>query len=51
MEGEQYVGDYVTYIWEMFWPARLAVFYPHPNDRLPVLEVIAAIAFLVVSAC
>jgi tetratricopeptide (TPR) repeat protein len=39
--------SYVTYIWQMLWPARLAVFYPHPNDRLPVLEVTAAIAFLV----
>ncbi len=39
--------SYVTYIWQMLWPARLAVFYPHPNDRLPLLEVTAAIAFLV----
>ena len=27
--------SYVTYIWQMLWPVRLAVFYPHPNDRLP----------------
>jgi tetratricopeptide (TPR) repeat protein len=39
--------SYVTYIWQMLWPARLAVFYPHPNDRLPLMEVSAAIAFLV----
>ena len=39
--------SYVTYIWQMLWPARLAVFYPHPNDRLPLLEVTAAITFLV----
>ena len=39
--------SYVTYIWQMLWPARLAVFYPHPNDRLPLLEVTVAIAFLV----
>jgi tetratricopeptide (TPR) repeat protein len=38
---------YVIYIWQMLWPVRLAVFYPHPNDRLPLLEVTAAIAFLV----
>ena len=31
----------------MLWPARLAVFYPHPNDRLPLVEVTVAIAFLV----
>jgi tetratricopeptide (TPR) repeat protein len=30
----------------MFWPARLAVFYPHPNNRLPVWEILLAIAFL-----
>ena len=39
--------SYVAYIWELFWPARLAVFYPHPNNRLPVWEIILAIAFLV----
>ncbi len=38
--------SYVTYLWEMFWPARLAVFYPHPNNRLPVWEILLAIAFL-----
>jgi len=40
--------SYVTYVWEMFWPARLAVFYPHPNNRLPIWEIILAIAFLIV---
>jgi tetratricopeptide (TPR) repeat protein len=39
--------SYVTYVWQMLWPARLAVFYPHPNDRLPVVEVLVAIALLV----
>ena len=39
--------SYTTYIWQMLWPARLAVFYPHPNNRLPLVEVILAIAFLV----
>ena len=39
--------SYFTYIWQMLWPARLAVFYPHPNDRLPLVEVTVAIAFLV----
>jgi protein O-mannosyl-transferase len=37
---------YVTYIWQMLWPVRLAVFYPHPNDRLPLVEVTVAIALL-----
>ncbi len=39
--------SYVTYIWQMLWPARLAVFYPHPNDRLPLIEVTVAMAFLI----
>src|SRR5882757_3346175 len=39
--------SYFIYIWQMLSPARLAVFYPHPNDRLPLVEVSAAIAFLV----
>src|SRR5438445_4205289 len=37
----------VAYIWQMFWPARLAAFYPHPNDQLPLWEVLSATAFLV----
>ena len=39
--------SYVAYIWEMFWPAGLAAFYPHPNDRLPLWQVLLAIAFLI----
>jgi Flp pilus assembly protein TadD len=38
---------YVIYIWQMLWPARLAVFYPHPNDRLALVQLIASIALLV----
>ncbi len=39
--------SYFTYIWQMLWPGGLAVFYPHPNNRLPLVEVTVAIAFLV----
>ena len=39
--------SYVTYIWQMLWPVRLAVFYPHLNNRLPLVEVTVAIAFLI----
>jgi tetratricopeptide (TPR) repeat protein len=39
--------SYVAYIWQMFWPARLAAFYPHPNDQLPFWQVLLAIAFLI----
>jgi tetratricopeptide (TPR) repeat protein len=39
--------SYVTYIWQMFWPANLAVFYPHPDDRLAFWQVALAAAFLI----
>ena len=35
--------SYIIYGWKTLWPARLAVFYPHPNDTLPLWEVIFAI--------
>ena len=38
---------YVVYIRQMFWPARLAVFYPHPENRLPVWETSLALIVLV----
>jgi protein O-mannosyl-transferase len=38
---------YVIYIQQMFWPARLAVFYPHPENRLRVLEISLALILLV----
>ena len=38
---------YVIYIRQMFWPAALAVFYPHPENRLPVWEVNLALIILV----
>jgi tetratricopeptide (TPR) repeat protein len=38
---------YVTYIWQMFWPANLAVFYPHPDDRLALWQVALATGFLI----
>jgi tetratricopeptide (TPR) repeat protein len=41
---------YVTYVWQMLWPSRLAVFYPHPNDRLQLLEVTGALALLVATS-
>jgi len=43
---ENAVVSYAIYIWKTLWPANLAVFYPHPNDTLPLWEVIAAIMLL-----
>lgn len=37
----------VIYIGQMFWPADLAVFYPHPHDRLSVWVVAFSIAVVV----
>jgi tetratricopeptide (TPR) repeat protein len=41
------VVTYVAYIWQMLWPVKLAVFYPHPENRLPLWEIILALAALV----
>jgi tetratricopeptide (TPR) repeat protein len=38
---------YVVYIRQMLWPAGLAVFYPHPENRLPVWEISLALIVLV----
>ena len=38
---------YVIYIRQMVWPASLAVFYPHPENRLPAWEVSIALVVLV----
>ena len=32
----------------MFWPLNLAVFYPHPESRLPSWEIVVAMTLLVV---
>jgi protein O-mannosyl-transferase len=44
---ENAVVSYVTYIWQMLWPANLAVFYPHPEDQLAIWQVCLAAAFLI----
>jgi tetratricopeptide (TPR) repeat protein len=38
---------YVIYIRQMFWPVGLAVFYPHPEDRLSAWEISLAFIILV----
>jgi len=39
--------SYAKYIEKMFWPASLAVHYPHPGSQLPVLQVAIAVLVLV----
>jgi tetratricopeptide (TPR) repeat protein len=41
------VVSYVLYIWQMLWPFRLAVFYPHPENRLPPWEIIFSFLLLI----
>ena len=38
--------SYVAYIGKMFWPAKLAIFYPHPQHSLPWSDVFAAAVIL-----
>jgi tetratricopeptide (TPR) repeat protein len=35
-----------TYIWQTFWPANLAVFYPHPENQLQLWQIILAAGLL-----
>jgi len=41
------VVTYIAYIWQMRWPVKLAVFYPHPENRLPLWEIVLALAVLI----
>jgi protein O-mannosyl-transferase len=37
----------VTYIWQIFCPVDLALFYPHPENHLPLWQVGLAAVFLI----
>jgi tetratricopeptide (TPR) repeat protein len=41
------IVTYVIYLRQMFWPANLAVFYPHPENHLPHWELALSAALLV----
>jgi protein O-mannosyl-transferase len=41
------VVSYMLYIWQMLWPVNLAVFYPHPENRLPVWEIACCLVLLI----
>ena len=44
------VYSYAVYLWKAVWPTRLAVFYPHPENRLPLWQVgVAAIIIVAIS--
>src|SRR5213596_3583941 len=38
--------SYVIYLRETLWPTHLAVFYPHPNNTVPIWAVVLAVALL-----
>jgi len=38
---------YIAYIGKMFWPSKLAVFYPHPRGSLPAWQIAGAVLLLV----
>ncbi len=44
---ENAIVSYVIYIWQIFWPANLVVFYPHPENHLLVWQVALAACFLI----
>jgi len=43
---ENAVYAYAMYVWKAFWPARLAVFYPHPGAALTKWQLALAAMFL-----
>jgi tetratricopeptide (TPR) repeat protein len=44
------VVSYVSYVIKAIWPHKLAVFYPHPGNNLPLWQ-IAGGTLLIVAAC
>lgn len=44
---ENAIYAYAKYIWNAFWPTRLAVFYPHPGRSLTSSQLALAVVFLV----
>jgi hypothetical protein len=43
---ENAIVTYVRYMERTFWPAGLAIFYPHPRDTLPFWQVLGAALLL-----
>jgi protein O-mannosyl-transferase len=44
------VYSYAVYLWKAVWPTRLAVFYPHPENHLPLWQILlAALVLMVIS--
>jgi tetratricopeptide (TPR) repeat protein len=44
------IVSYIIYIWQMFWPQKLALFYPHLENHVLLWQILSAAAFLVGSS-
>jgi tetratricopeptide (TPR) repeat protein len=44
---ENALVSYIVYICKMFWPSRLAIFYPHPLGSLPTWKIANSVLLLV----
>ena len=42
--------SYVTYVLKAVWPHKLAIFYPHPGNTLPLWQIMGA-TLLIAAAC
>ena len=44
--------SYVCYVEKIFWPSGLAIFYPHPDQAIPLWQVVSSVVLLLaVSVC
>ncbi|HXX99569.1 MAG TPA: tetratricopeptide repeat protein, partial [Candidatus Limnocylindrales bacterium] len=44
------IYSYAVYLWKAVWPSKLAVFYPHPENRLPLWQIgLAALVLVAIS--
>jgi tetratricopeptide (TPR) repeat protein len=39
--------SYIIYIEKMFWPVKLAIFYPHPEGGIPLWQIAGAVLTLI----
>ncbi|MDH7481118.1 MAG: tetratricopeptide repeat protein [Armatimonadota bacterium] len=47
---ENAIVSYLAYIFKMVWPAKLAIFYPHPMAGLPIWQVLGTSAILIIAS-
>ena len=43
--------SYVSYIWKMIWPSRLAAFYPHQAKNIDNRGVFCAVLLIILTVC